>query len=55
MSRSLFSGDGQKVFGVVNSLEDCLKIKIGSYLLFVATIEEVVEENRIEILSIKHL
>ncbi len=55
MSRSLFSGDGQKVFGVVNSLEDCLKIKIGSYLQFVGTIEEVVEENRVEILSIKYL
>jgi hypothetical protein len=55
MSRSLFSGDGQKVFGIVNAIEDCLKIKIGSYLQFVATIEEVVEENRIEIQSIKHL
>ena len=55
MSRSLFSGDAQRVVGDVEDLELCLKLKAGSYFQFVATIDDVIEETRVKVHSLKSL
>jgi hypothetical protein len=41
--------------GVIDDLEECLKIKTGSYFQFVGTIEDIVNETNVEIQSLKAL
>ena len=53
MSRSLFSGDDQKISGLIQDLDQCLNLKTGSYLQFDATISEIVQQDLIIIQSFK--
>ena len=56
MSRSLFSsGDSQRISGIVEDLEQCLKLKAGSYYQFVAEIEDVLNEIKVRIQTFKAL
>jgi hypothetical protein len=54
--RSLFSaGGGSRIVAIVEELEDCLHLKAGSYVQFAGTLEDVLEETRVLIKTLKLL